>query len=281
MRVEGDSVIDALEDEGIVKMKLGASAGQQMEAIEISQRTGNRDRVRSVFENAPRYFKNRGVDIRFRIDTVSTYASRMPHQRALDIGCGDGTISLQLVNAQSCLTLMDLSSSMVERAQANIPDGLVDNVEVRNEDFAVAEFGSEKFDLIIAVGVMAHVDSPDEFLRKIRGLLPSGGAVILEFTDAYHFVGLLGRLWGWLKELIAPAPYSTNKLSSKEVMRILARHQLKVESMFRYSRVPVPGFNVMVNHAQEYKLMQFVFGSARKNRNAWLGNEYICFLRAE
>jgi SAM-dependent methyltransferase len=247
----------------------------------MPQGVKNHDRVRNVFENAPRYLKSRQVDIRFRIDTVREYASRNKFERGLDIGCGDGSISLQLVTDSTHFTLMDLSSNMVARAKANVPEQFTDRVEVRNENFASAEFDAQTFDLIMSVGVMAHVDSPDEFLQKIKSLLPPGGHLILEFTDAFHFVGRIGRFWGWLKELIAPATYATNKLSYAVVSQLLDRNKLKAISTFRYSRVPLPGFNVLVSHANEYKLMKAFFGSSAKNRNAWLGNEYIFLLKSE
>lgn len=258
-----------------------AGAKSQAGALIMTPGTGTHDRVRNVFENAPRYLKSRHVDIRFRIDTVMTYASQLEYQRGLDIGCGDGSISLQLVTERSHFTLMDISESMVARAKANVPDGLSDYVELRNENFTTAEFDSGPFDLVVSVGVMAHVDSPDDFLRKIKSLLPRGSNLILEFTDAFHFVGRLGRFWSWMKELIAPATYATNKLSYAAVAQLLDRHQFKVVSTFRYSRVPLPGFNILVNHAREYNLVKAFFGSCTKNRNASLGNEYILLLRSE
>jgi ubiquinone/menaquinone biosynthesis C-methylase UbiE len=241
-----------------------------------SESSGNY--VREVFENTARYLRSRQVDIHFRIDTVSTYASNLKRRRVLDIGCGDGTISLQLLAPGSRFTLIDISSSMVAMAQANIPEELAHAVEMRNENFTSASFGSESFDLVIAVGVMAHVDSPDEFLQKIKGLLQPSGALILEFTDAYHFIGRIGRFWSWLKELIAPAKYPTNKLSFAQVAHLFERHGLKLVSVFRYSRVPLPAFNILVSHAREYRIIRRLFGDCIKNSNARLGNEYICLL---
>lgn len=267
--------------EGIEMTELSASVEQQPRRMKMSLGTSNAERVRGVFENAPRYFKSRGVDIRFRVDTVSAYARRVRYQRGLDIGCGDGTISLQLVNMRTRFTLMDLSSSMVARAKENIPEGLKDNVTVRNEDFAIADFDSQKFDLIVSVGVIAHVDSPDDFLRKIRSLMRPGAALILEFTDAYHPIGWVGRFSRWLKELVKPAPYSTNKLSFKEVTRMFEDNHLILEAKFRYSRIPIPGLNRVINREQEYKLIRSLFGDCNENRNAAFGNEYICLLRAQ
>jgi len=254
---------------------------QKSQKLRMSLGSGNPERVRSVFENAPRYFKIRGVDIRLRADTVLAYAREVRYQRGLDIGCGDGTISLQLVNMRTSFTLIDMSSSMVTRAKKNIPTGLEENVVVRQEDFAAAEFDCQKFDLIVSVGVIAHVDSPDEFLRKIRRLMRPDAGLILEFTDAYHPIGWVGRFSRRLKEAVKPAQYSTNKLSFKEVARMFECHRLRLESKFRYSRLPVPGLNRLLSHTQEYKLVKAMFGDCTNNRNASLGNEYICLLRAE
>ncbi len=245
-------------------VELGLQAGV------TPKREGKREHVRHVFEDAHHYLKARGVDIRCRVETVRTWAFTVRHDRMLDIGCGDGSISLQLVDKDSRLTQMDLSSGMTASARANIPADLKDRGEIRTEDFAVASFG-----------VMAPVDSSDEFLGKIKSLLVPGGNLIVEFTDAFHFVGKIGRFWSRLKEAIAPAKYSTNKLSSATVAAIASRHGFTLVSSYRYARVPILGFNRLVGHAAEHRLVKTVFGDCAKNRNAWLGNEYICIFRAD
>jgi ubiquinone/menaquinone biosynthesis C-methylase UbiE len=253
----------------------------QTAAMTMTQDNGNSTHVRHVFENTTRYLKSRNVDIRVRIDTASSFASSLKRERVLDIGCGDGSISLQLLTPGSFFTLMDISSSMIATAKNNIPNKFVTNVETRNENFASASFDGTRFDLVVAVGVMAHVDSPDTFLGKIREVLQPGGSLILEFTDAYHFIGTIGRWWSWMKELVRPARYPTNKLSFADVKKLLKHHHLKTKAVFRYSRMPIPGFNIIVNHAREFKLVQTLFGRAMNNRNAWMGNEYIILLEKE
>jgi SAM-dependent methyltransferase len=251
------------------------------EPIDATRAPSRSDHVRLVFENAPRYLSSRGVDIRFRIETIRDYAARLQWASLLDIGCGDGSLSLQLVTPDTTATLMDLSSAMAAMATSNIPHGLDANVEVRNEDFAIAEFRSKRYDLIIAVGVMAHVDSPDAFLQKLKGLLKPQGNVVLEFTDARHIVGRIGRLWGWVKEILAPAQYPTNKLSYAEVATLLEHHDLKIVATFRYSRVPLPAFNRVFGHPSEFRLLQRCFGNCNDNRNARFGNEYIFLLESK
>jgi SAM-dependent methyltransferase len=236
------------------------------------------DHVRSVFENAPRYLNSRQVDIRVRAETVKGFAAKVEWHRLLDIGCGDGTISLPLLAPANHLTLLDLSGNMAALTQGKIPEDLAGNVEVRNENFMTASFVPASFDLIVSVGVMAHVDSPEEFIAKITTLLRPGGSLILEFTDCRHFVGRMGRLLGQLQEFVAPAKYRTNKLSFPEVARILKNYRLQLTSVFRYATIPIPRIERLLNHGAQYKMVERVFGKCTDNRTSWLGNEYICLL---
>lgn len=241
-------------------------------------RDSKSDQVRSVFENAPHYLNSRQVDIRVRTETVRAVASSLSWQRLLDVGCGDGTISLQLLTPTSHLTLLDLSASMAKLAQANIPEGFVGNVEVRNEDFIAASFNPASFDLIVSVGVMAHVDSPDEFISKLVSLLRPGGSLILEFTDSRHIVGRFGRFSGRLKEVVAPSKYPTNRLSFPEVAQLFSNHQMRLVSVFRYATIPIPGIEKLLTHGMLYRIVKLIFGRCGKNTTSWLGNEYICLL---
>lgn len=262
-------------------MSSEAGVDVQTTGIGASLPDSRSDQVRQVFENAPHYLNSRGVDIRFRVETVRTFAAKTEWRQLLDIGCGDGSISLQLLTSTSHLTLLDLSANMVALAKARVPESLARNVEIRNEDFIAASFEPQSLDLVVTVGVMAHVDSPDAFLTKIRSLLRPEGSLIIEFTDSRHFVGILGRFWGRFKEMVAPPVYSTNRLSFSDVAPLFESNHFKLVSVFRYARVPLPGIDRVISHQMQYRISKLIFGHCTNNRNAWLGNEYICLLHAD
>lgn len=234
--------------------------------------------VKSVFENVSHYIGGRYVDIRMRADTVRVFANKSHWRRLLDIGCGDGSISLPLLAADKQLVLLDLSSNMAATAAARVPSEFSANVEVRNEDFVTAKFGPEAFDLIICVGVVAHVDSPEQFIARITKLLRPGGSLIVEFTDSRHPIGRLGRALGWLKELAAPAKYRTNYISSAQMQHIFNTQRLQLVSVFRYANIPIPLIERVLKPEVLLAIVRRVFGRNGRNRTAWLGNEYLCLL---
>ena len=109
--------------------------------------------------------RRRGFDIRIRMDAVRSLAGTRRFDSALDIGCGNGEISVPLVEDGRCrsLTLLDLSQKMLDLARARISDrrrpGRVDFV---NQDFLAHDFGAGRFDLIVCLGVMAHIGDPPQ-----------------------------------------------------------------------------------------------------------------------
>lgn len=261
---------------------MNTSQSTQTETLSLPQQApSKRDHVRQVFEDVAHYLASRGVDMRFRRDTVRAFASTVPWRSLLDVGCGDGSISLPLLTPEIRLTLMDLSAAMVGCARSHVPSSLSGNVTLRNVDFLAASFGSASFDLIVSVGVLAHVDSPDAFLAKLRSLLSPNGHLILEFTDCRHFVGRLDRFWGFLKEVLAPAHYQTNRLSFARVAPLFEKHGLRVVSSFRYSRIPLPAIDRILSEETHHGLVSRFFGTPHRNTRASFGNEYICLLTAK
>ena len=49
-----------------------------------------------------------------------------------------------------------------------------------------ANLEPESFDLVLCIGVLAHVDSPATVIAEIERIAKPGASVILEFTDSFH-----------------------------------------------------------------------------------------------
>ncbi len=166
--------------------------------------------VRSVFEEPEWYFSRRAYDIRIRAETVQELASLGKGAHVLDIGCGDGSISLPLLTDQRRLTMLDLSTRMLSIAKSKVAARLLENVEIVNQDFMEATFTPGSFDLILCIGLLVHLVSPVDFIAKAVSLLKPDGSIIIECSDSSHFtLRLLSPVYK-LKGLLRRGKYTLN-----------------------------------------------------------------------
>jgi 2-polyprenyl-3-methyl-5-hydroxy-6-metoxy-1,4-benzoquinol methylase len=239
------------------------------------------DRVRAVFHQ-PQWYLRRAHNIRIRKETVQaflTLLTRVEFASILDVGCGDGSISLPLLTAQTRLTLLDLSDTMLSVARSQIPPQFAANVDVMNGDFLAAKLGTHTYDLILCIGVLAHVDSPSAIIEEIMRLLKPGGIVIIENTDSHHPISHFLRLYDTVRGLLLPAQYSRNLISAAEIVDTFIGRGCKLLDTYRYS-LPVPGVRRVLADSALYKMIRLLYGAYPHVRLSWLGNECIHIFRS-
>ena len=234
--------------------------------------------VRRLFEDPAWYLKGTGFNIRIRQETVRDLVSGSECGRILDVGCGNGAISIPLLRPDNHLTLVDVSSAMISIARSNIPAELTGNADLQNADLMVAELEPHSYDLIICMGVLAHVESPSATLARVASLLRPGGSLILEFTDAFHPIGLLNVLYHKLRGFRRRSSYSLNLLSHRDVFGMLEATNLKVASAYRYG-MWFPVVHKLFTQNTLYRVVRAIFGTSKNSRSAFLGNAYICLLK--
>jgi SAM-dependent methyltransferase len=110
----------------------------------------------------------------------------------LELGCGAGDLSLQLLRAGARLTALDISPGMVQLARSR----------AEGASFVVApaeETGlpDASFDLVLGKWVLHHVDVAAAAAETHRLLVPGGRAVFFENQDRNPVLRLArNRLWG-------------------------------------------------------------------------------------
>lgn len=92
--------------------------------------------------------------------------------RAADLGCGPGAMAARLQTLGCTVVAADRDASDFK---ANVPHRVVD---FNQPDFA-SLLGVHSFDLVTAIEVIEHVESPIGFLRNIGSLLAPGGVAVL------------------------------------------------------------------------------------------------------
>ena len=196
--------------------------------------------VRAFFDCPDNYLNRKRFDIRIRAETAKIFLEGRPCGQMIDIGCGDGSVSLPLLTPQRHLTLLDVSPNMLTLARGRVPSSLAVNVAFRQEDFLKASLEAQSFDVVICLGVLAHVASPNDVIRKAAALLKPGGTLVLECTDSFHFVRRLTSLSSYIVAPFRGLPHRLNRLSGLQVLGLAAQHGFELRDTFRYSWPP-PG----------------------------------------
>lgn len=238
-------------------------------------------RAKQLFESPEWYLGGTGFNIRIRQETVRDVVGSARFGNILDVGCGNGAISVPLLRADNRLTLVDVSSRMIEIARASVPAELQGNVKTLNADLTAAPLEAHSYDLIICLGVLAHVPSPAATVEQLATLLRPDGTLILEFTDAHHPIGRLNVFYHKLRNRVKGKGYKIdlNLLSHRDVFGMLDKSHLRTVSTFRYG-MWFPLVHKFFSQQSLYKLIRAVYGTAEKNRNGFLGNAYVCVVKA-
>jgi 2-polyprenyl-3-methyl-5-hydroxy-6-metoxy-1,4-benzoquinol methylase len=245
-----------------------------MGMAESSIMTSKIDRVKSLFEVPEKYLGPRHFDIQIRAETVRHFTENMSVDHVLDIGCGDGSLSLQLLPRCKRLTLLDLSSKMLELARKKIPADRLNDVDVINDNFLGAKLEPQSFDLILCVGVLAHVDSPATVIAEVVRLAKPGASVILEFTDSFHFWGVPIVVYQNILKLLRPQPYPLNRLRRRQVIELCHKNGLNEAAVYRYGLPPL-GTAKVLGQEKTFQMTRSFFGSSDRNCNSWMGNQFI------
>jgi ubiquinone/menaquinone biosynthesis C-methylase UbiE len=104
---------------------------------------------------------------------VSFVAGLPEAEHVLDLGCGDGRLSLSL--RAGSLTAADVSAVAVRRASRRLPDAEVTQVGVDEP----LPFVDNEFELVLCAEVLEHVRDVQLFLSEVRRVLRPGGGLAL------------------------------------------------------------------------------------------------------
>ena len=193
------------------------------------------------FFDGPFYLERGRHIIRIRAMVVQEFLGDVHGMRMLDFGCGDGSLSIPFLEKVNALTLVDLSPRMLELAEARIPDHLRAKAELVNAPLEGFEPGAA-YDIIICVGVLAHVPSIDATLAKVASCLKPGGMAVLEFAPNPNPLGGILSPYYALRRVfsgVKPA-YSTNKMPLAQLLLAAEKHGLHLQKLRRHS-FPLPG----------------------------------------
>jgi len=108
----------------------------------------------------------------------------LPGQSLLDVGCGPGTVTIDLAQrlAPGEVVGVDTSSAVIEIARAAGKDAQA-NVTFDVADAYRLPFAADSFDVVHAHQVLQHLTDPIAALREMRRVAKPGGIVAVRDAD--------------------------------------------------------------------------------------------------
>ena len=109
---------------------------------------------------------------------------------AVDVGSGDGTETMRLLDAGWRVVAIDSAPAAAEVLEPRVPDGARDRLEIRTEP--ADEVDLPPFDLLYSAYVLSYLP-PDAFTRlwaQARQALRPGGFIVVNiFGDRHEWAG--------------------------------------------------------------------------------------------
>lgn len=185
-------------------MKVGQSASPA-HRVPLEKKSSS-DQIRHRFDQDVERFSNletgqsNTLDAAMVLDLISQAAAAVNPEASsvLDIGCGAGNYTLQLLNLLPDLevTLVDLSQPMLSRAFQRINQVSSGEITATQADIRDLSLGEERYDIILAAAVFHHLRGDKEWERVFSScytaLRPGGSLWISDLIE--HSSAAVGAL---------------------------------------------------------------------------------------
>jgi ubiquinone/menaquinone biosynthesis C-methylase UbiE len=188
-----------------------------------------------------------GFALRVRRQKALELLGRTPG-RILDVGCGPGVMTHQLLDRGWEFWGVDASPNMIGECYKRFENGSRAHFTVA--DAAQLPFATGFFDAVISMGVIDRLPSPAAAIREMARVVRTDGTLIIAFANllspyaawkAYVYYPLIGRLRPICCRLAGRAqppslPSSLPKLYSVSAARkLLAQNRAKVSQVVFYN----------------------------------------------
>ena len=140
-------------------------------------------KVNSFFYNNPwRYPETRKIAFLEKIEFIKNCLKK--NSFILDVGCGGGSLSLELARGGHKVTGIDISKESIKIAKQTARNGLKkklsNNISFLNKSFNQVNIkNNEKYDAVIFFKTLHHLQHTNKIIRKTKSILKKNGKIIV------------------------------------------------------------------------------------------------------
>jgi 2-polyprenyl-3-methyl-5-hydroxy-6-metoxy-1,4-benzoquinol methylase len=202
------------------------------------------DPVAAYFEKLPqihkRQFVQRASGANFCFQKRLTLACELAGAlggRLLDCAAGTGEITCALLKSGrfSHTTIVDISGAMLQSAKELLTSQTANTqLEFVHSDVFNFKPPDSSFDLILCLGLIAHVGRLDILLPHLKSMLAPGGRIILQTTLTDHFGTRIVRALTARREL-AQRGYRISWFSQRDIADACRDAGLRILQVRRHS----------------------------------------------
>ena len=138
-----------------------------------------------------------------RVDMLMTGLA--PGMEVLELGCGSGYFTRELAKSGARITAIDISPDLLELARHEVPAG---NVSFLAENAYSMSFSEDRFDAVIGISVLHHLDIEKGFSEVFR-VLKRGGTICFSEPNMLNPQIAIQKNVPYIKKRLGDSPDET------------------------------------------------------------------------
>jgi len=159
---------------------------------------------------------------RARFKAVLGALDAQPGEEILDVGCGSGAYTRELVRLGAEVTATEIAPTPLALAKRNLGE-LAERVDFRLEDAQALDLPDGSFDKVLLTEVIEHVPKPDRAVAEAARVLKPGGVLVASTPSRFSPMNLAYdlkrrvRRYGFNEHLHELTPGAFRRLVAKHL----------------------------------------------------------------
>ncbi len=146
-----------------------------------------------------------------------------PKNTVLDLGCGDGTVSLMIAKKVKRVIGVDISKQAIKQAKENQKKVKANNCFFIQADIDSLKYKNGPVDFVLCLGIFEYFTDLDKSLKKIIKFLKPGGQLYFHVWNQESLVFRLKKVLGILDK---NKPFIRSFFKLKEVENLIKINKL-------------------------------------------------------